>query len=119
MLKVACEAFIVYIIVVVNLPCVTAYNQWCVIHRYLFCRLFISFQFNQLCESFQFMSPFIQTVYVSASVETRKSLAMSRATNQYPGTVLSRGGDTPIHYLYGYVPPNGVVILKLVIKNGV
>ena len=26
----------------------------------------------------------------------------------------SRGG-TPIHYLYGYVPPNGVVILKLLI----
>ena len=31
----------------------------------------------------------------------------------------SRGGGgergTPIHYLYGYVPPNGVVILKLLI----
>ena len=24
-------------------------------------------------------------------------------------------GGTPIHYLYGYVPPNGVVILKLLI----
>ena len=29
------------------------------------------------------------------------------------------GGGTPIHYLYGYVPPNGVVILKLLIWNGV
>ena len=29
------------------------------------------------------------------------------------------GEGTPIHYLYGYVPPNGVVILKLLIKNGV
>ena len=28
-------------------------------------------------------------------------------------------GGTPIHYLYGYVPPNGVVILKLLIWNGV
>ena len=28
-------------------------------------------------------------------------------------------GGTPIHYLYGYVPPNGVVILKLLIQNGV
>ena len=28
--------------------------------------------------------------------------------------VLPRGG-TPIHYLFGYVPPNGVVILKLLI----
>ena len=25
------------------------------------------------------------------------------------------GGGTPIHYLYGYVPPNVVVILKLLI----
>ena len=28
-------------------------------------------------------------------------------------------GGTPINYLYGYVPPNGVVILKLLIYNGV
>ena len=28
------------------------------------------------------------------------------------------GGGTPIHYLYWYVPPNGVVILKLLIWNG-
>ena len=35
------------------------------------------------------------------------------------GLVQSRGGGTPIHYLYGYVPPNGVVILKLLIQNGV
>ena len=25
------------------------------------------------------------------------------------------GEGTPIHYLYGYVPPNGVVILELLI----
>ena len=32
-----------------------------------------------------------------------------------PSKLPSRGGGrgTPIHYLYGYVPPNGVVILKL------
>ena len=30
-----------------------------------------------------------------------------------------RGGGTHIHYLYGYVPPNGVVILKLLVQNGV
>ena len=29
------------------------------------------------------------------------------------------GGGTPIHYLYGYVPPNVVVILKLLIQSGV
>ena len=28
-------------------------------------------------------------------------------------------GGTPKHYLYVYVPPNGVVILKLLIQNGV
>ena len=33
---------------------------------------------------------------------------------KFPG-----GGGTPIHYIYGYVLPNGVVILKLLIKNGV
>ena len=27
----------------------------------------------------------------------------------------SPGGGTPIHYLYGYVPANGVVILKLLV----
>ena len=26
------------------------------------------------------------------------------------------GGGTPIHYLYRYVPPKGVVILKLILK---
>ena len=25
------------------------------------------------------------------------------------------GEGTPIHYLYGYVPPNGVVIFKLLV----
>ena len=29
------------------------------------------------------------------------------------------GGEIPIHYLYGYVPPNRVVVLKLLIWNGV
>ena len=29
------------------------------------------------------------------------------------------GGGTPIRYLYRYLPPNGVVILKLLIQNGV
>ena len=28
-------------------------------------------------------------------------------------------GGTPIHYLYRYVPPNRVVILKLLVQNGV
>ena len=32
-----------------------------------------------------------------------------------PGYYCPGGGGTPIYYLYGYVPPNGVVILKLLI----
>ena len=35
-------------------------------------------------------------------------------------SIPARGGEgTPIHYLYGYVPPNGVMILKLLIRNRV
>ena len=32
-----------------------------------------------------------------------------------PSSTFLPGGGTPIHYLYGYVPPNGVVIVKLLI----
>ena len=35
--------------------------------------------------------------------------AIMNAINSEPG------GGTPIHYVYGYVPPKGVVILKLLI----
>ena len=38
--------------------------------------------------------------------------------NNFNGTPYPAGG-TPIHYLYGYVPPNWVVILKFLIQNGV
>ena len=31
----------------------------------------------------------------------------------------ARGGGTPIHYLYGHVSPNGVVILKLQLEWGI
>ena len=38
----------------------------------------------------------------------------------FPGSLETRwggggGAGTPIHYLYGYVSPNGVVILKLLV----
>ena len=35
--------------------------------------------------------------------------------SQEPITPEGGRGGTPIHYLYGYVPPKGVVILKLLI----
>ena len=37
--------------------------------------------------------------------------AKKKLAGYWPGG----GGGTPIHYLYGYVPPKGVVILKLLI----
>ena len=52
-------------------------------------------------------------------------LLLKRTVSQGPYSVCykrswpsSRGG-TPIHYLYGYVPPKGVVILKLLLYNRV
>ena len=36
--------------------------------------------------------------------------AKKKLAGYWPG-----GGGTPIHYLYGYVPPTGVVILKFLI----
>ena len=54
-----------------------------------------------------------------------KTLAMSAIVSFCTGLPLNGGslaevisnpgGGTPIYYLYGYVPPNGVVILKLLI----
>ena len=43
------------------------------------------------------------------TVDKTWDVPFSRILDQSPG------GGTPIHYLYGYVPPNGVVILKLLI----
>ena len=39
-------------------------------------------------------------------------VAVVVAVGEAPG---GGGGGTPIHYLYEYVPPNGVVIFKLLI----
>ena len=35
--------------------------------------------------------------------------------NLEKGVKIPGGQGTPLYYLYGYVPPNGVVILKLLI----
>ena len=70
----------------------------------------------------------MQSVSISSSIaHPRPFLAflyLSSVFLQFQAATLlfeSRGGGggTPKHYLYGYVPPNGVVILKLLIKNGV
>ena len=45
-------------------------------------------------------------------VGTRKNV---RARRRHLCLPLACPGGTSIHYLYGYVPPNGVVILKLLI----
>ena len=51
-----------------------------------------------------------QTVQFKQCLTLREQI-----TNKLFCVNLIRGGGTPIHYLYGYVPPNGVVILKLLI----
>ena len=33
--------------------------------------------------------------------------------------ILQPGGDTPIHYLYGYVPPNGVDLKAPDLERGI
>ena len=44
-----------------------------------------------------------------------RTVGTSSKLNWKPGG--GGGGVTPIYYLYEYVPPNGVLILKLVIQN--
>ena len=51
----------------------------------------------------------LMTETVNLSRESPPQFSLLLGVREYP-----RGG-TPIHYLYGYVPPNGVVILKLLI----
>ena len=49
---------------------------------------------------------------------THKSLYDEKFPEYFNYLIYTRpggGGGTPIHYLYGYAPPNGVVILKLLI----
>ena len=47
------------------------------------------------------------------------SINSPRSINLNSNMTPMPAGGTPIHYLYGYVPPNGVAILKLLISNGV
>ena len=60
-------------------------------------------------------------VYISLGCEYNSRGDFRKAVEFYQQglaiakTVGDPGGGTPIHYLYGYVPPNGVVILKLLI----
>ena len=44
-----------------------------------------------------------------------KRVVLTSSCGAIMGKKTARGGGTPIHYLYGYVPPNGVVILKLLV----
>ena len=56
----------------------------------------------------------------SIKLETRRSVLKNLVIHVRRNTIVvltysPGGGVTPMHYLYGYVPPNGVVILKLLI----
>ena len=57
--------------------------------------------------------------YVCTHVGCDTYLFMINPHFQFRFACPGGGGGTPIHCLYGYVPPNGVVILKLLIQNGV
>ena len=49
-------------------------------------------------------------------LEEGESFSTRAVCSPYGTTVRNcPGGGTPIHYIYGYVPPKGVVILKLLI----
>ena len=56
---------------------------------------------------------FFQVFFLTRFFEVEPTLQCkkyARLPSCFPGG--RGGGDTPIHYLYGYVPPNGVVILE-------
>ena len=59
----------------------------------------------------------IETVVYEAGLKLCDYDYVSRETsfNNGRSMLFARGGGYSIHYLYGYVPPNGVVILKLLI----
>ena len=61
---------------------------------------------------FFFFFGFTKTVAVSLNEAGPFALRNSIMGDRGSG---GGGEGTPIHYLYGYVPPNGVVILKLLI----
>ena len=53
-------------------------------------------------------------VLIKLSMDSQ-TISTCLSWNKYLLFVYPGGGGTPIHYLYGYVPPKGVVILKLLI----
>ena len=53
--------------------------------------------------------------FITSEQESRKSPGVCVCVCVCVGGGGGGGCGTPIHYLYGYVPPNVVVILKLLI----
>jgi len=53
----------------------------------------------------------------TSSIGSYIAIAHRFSTKRGTARSLSRGEGTHIHYLYGYVPPNGVVILKVSISD--
>ena len=52
-------------------------------------------------------------IYVKQTLKIHYQILEARVTSAL--SVAHARGGTPIHYLHGYVPPIGVVILKLLI----
>ena len=68
-----------------------------------------SFQVITLVSDVHF-SDFIWRLFERNSILRKSSTRKKKVQEAFP----SRGGGG-VHYVYGYVPPNGVVILKLLI----
>ena len=69
--------------------------------------------------SFHFQMNLKERVISEFKMDFMKSCLNSGLNSTYSRPGGRGGGGTPIHYLYGYVPPKGVVILKLLIQKGV
>ena len=55
------------------------------------------------------------SIEVSVDSAIRRCLIYIESNMDLTYWTWTRGGGTPIHYLYGYVQPKGVVIWKLLI----
>ena len=55
------------------------------------------------------------SIEVSVDSAIRRCLIYIESNMDLTYWTWTGGGGTPIHYLYGYVPPKGVVIWKLLI----
>ena len=67
---------------------------------------------------YMFLPKMLSIVLFQWQQQMNRGTAREKYSPKYSFRALKHstpGGGTPIHYIYGYVPPKGVVILKLLI----